>query len=95
VTLSRARGVSDAGVGWLPAALKLPSGFRAAAPDAASLSAADCGHAHAPDPAELERAFSWRDATGRVIAAGVRPCSGAAQTRGLIKEGLHRRRSLR
>jgi ABC-type nickel/cobalt efflux system permease component RcnA len=83
-----------AGVGWRPAALRLPSGFRATAPDAASPAAANCGHAHAPDPAALERAFSWRGAAGTVIAAGARPCSGAilllvfALTQGLFLAGV-------
>ena len=36
----------------------------------------ECGHAHAPDPAELDGPFSWRAAAGTVIAAGARPCSG-------------------
>jgi ABC-type nickel/cobalt efflux system permease component RcnA len=66
-----------AGVGWRPAALRRSSDFHATTPDAASPAAADCGHAHAPDPATLGRAFSWRGAAGTVIAAGVRPCSGA------------------
>ncbi len=36
---------------------------------------ASCGHA--PDPATLERGFSWTGALGAVVAAGLRPCSGA------------------
>ena len=37
-----------------------------------------CEHFHAPDPATLTGpAFSWRDAIATVIAAGLRPCSGA------------------
>ena len=36
-----------------------------------------CGHFHAPDPAILERGFSWTEALGTVVAAGLRPCSGA------------------
>jgi ABC-type nickel/cobalt efflux system permease component RcnA len=36
-----------------------------------------CGHFHAPDPATLERNFSWAEALGTVVAAGLRPCSGA------------------
>jgi ABC-type nickel/cobalt efflux system permease component RcnA len=36
---------------------------------------ADCGHM--VDPARLGAGFSWPDAIGTVIAAGLRPCSGA------------------
>jgi ABC-type nickel/cobalt efflux system permease component RcnA len=36
-----------------------------------------CGHAHAPDPAELGDGFNWPDAAATVVAAGLRPCSGA------------------
>lgn len=37
-----------------------------------------CGHAHAPDPATLSGpGFQWRDALATVVAAGLRPCSGA------------------
>ncbi|MBE7219650.1 MAG: nickel transporter, partial [Caulobacteraceae bacterium] len=39
---------------------------------------ADCRHCHAPDPRTLggER-FDWRGAAVTVLAAGLRPCSGA------------------
>lgn len=38
----------------------------------------DCGHAHLPDPAALAGpSFRWRDALGAIVAAGLRPCSGA------------------
>ncbi len=37
-----------------------------------------CGHFHAPDPALLQGpSFRWSEAVGTVIAAGLRPCSGA------------------
>jgi ABC-type nickel/cobalt efflux system permease component RcnA len=36
-----------------------------------------CGHLHAPDPRLLGEGFSWSSAIGTVIAAGIRPCSGA------------------
>ena len=54
----------------------------------------ECGHSHAPDPAELNRPFSWRAAAGMVIAAGARPCSGAilvlvfAMAQGLFAAGV-------
>jgi ABC-type nickel/cobalt efflux system permease component RcnA len=37
----------------------------------------DCGHSHAPDPATLGDRFSWASALMTVVAAGLRPCSGA------------------
>lgn len=38
----------------------------------------DCGHIHMPDPAMLGgKSFVWRDAAGTIVAAGLRPCSGA------------------
>jgi ABC-type nickel/cobalt efflux system permease component RcnA len=36
-----------------------------------------CGHFHAPDPTMLGAGFSWPHALGTVVAAGLRPCSGA------------------
>lgn len=36
-----------------------------------------CGHSHGPTAAEVERLRSWRESAGIVIAAGIRPCSGA------------------
>ncbi|WP_245572964.1 nickel/cobalt transporter [Lichenihabitans psoromatis] len=36
-----------------------------------------CGHFHAPDPATLGDQFSWTSALMTVVAAGLRPCSGA------------------
>ncbi len=39
---------------------------------------AACGHLHAPNPATLTGpAFRWADAAATVVAAGLRPCSGA------------------
>lgn len=40
----------------------------------------DCAcrdHAHMPPPSAVERARTWRDSAGIVLAAGIRPCSGA------------------
>lgn len=37
----------------------------------------DCGHVHLPGPQEIDRIRSWREAAGIVVAAGLRPCSGA------------------
>jgi nickel/cobalt exporter len=38
---------------------------------------ADCGHAHMPDPGELEGDWDLRRMAAIVFAVGVRPCSGA------------------
>jgi nickel/cobalt transporter (NicO) family protein len=35
------------------------------------------GHAHAPEPAELEGGGGWRRGLSAVVAVGLRPCSGA------------------
>jgi nickel/cobalt transporter (NicO) family protein len=46
--------------------------------DPAHIHGPGCGHAHAPDPATLTGpAFRWGDALATVVAAGLRPCSGA------------------
>ena len=46
--------------------------------DPAHVHGPDCGHVFLPDPAIMDAPkFSWRDAAGAVIAAGLRPCSGA------------------
>ncbi|HEY0145379.1 MAG TPA: high frequency lysogenization protein HflD, partial [Methylovirgula sp.] len=37
----------------------------------------DCGHFHAPDPAQLGVGFSWKSAAVTIVTAGARPCSGA------------------
>ena len=84
-----------AGVGWSAPALTLPSSeFRALSPGGAALRPDECGHLHAPNPALLGGAFSWRSAIGTVIAAGIRPCSGAilvlvfALAQGLFAAGV-------
>ncbi len=54
-----------------------------------------CGHVHMPDPATLGGGtFDWRDGVGTVIAAGLRPCSGAilvlvfAAAQGIVLAGV-------
>ncbi|MCB1459628.1 MAG: delayed-early response protein/equilibrative nucleoside transporter, partial [Nitratireductor sp.] len=37
----------------------------------------DCGHLHAPDPAQLQGKFGLRQAWSAIVAVGLRPCSGA------------------
>lgn len=38
---------------------------------------ATCGHSHGPQPQELAGADGWRRGLSAVLAAGLRPCSGA------------------
>jgi nickel/cobalt exporter len=83
------------GGAWRQPAFSLSAAaYRAGPPGAAGNLADDCGHAHAPDPAELDGRFSWRAAAGTVIAAGARPCSGAilvlvfAMAQGLFAAGV-------
>jgi ABC-type nickel/cobalt efflux system permease component RcnA len=53
-----------------------------------------CGHSHGPSAAEVERLTSWRESAGVVLAAGIRPCSGAiillvfALSQGLFWAGI-------
>ena len=36
-----------------------------------------CGHAHMPDPSQLQGPWSWRQAVAIAVAVGIRPCTGA------------------
>ena len=54
-----------------------PGSVCEAVDDSTHVHGPDCGHFHAPDPATLGAGFSWPDALGTVVAAGLRPCSGA------------------
>ena len=53
-----------------------------------------CGHAHGPSAAEVDRVTGWRESAGIVVAAGIRPCSGAiillvfALSQGLFWAGI-------
>ena len=83
------------GGAWRRPAFSLSAAvYRAGPPEGAGALMGDCGHAHAPDPAELDGRFSWRAAAGTVIAAGARPCSGAilvlvfAMAQGLFAAGV-------
>ena len=83
------------GGAWREPAFSLSgAAYRAGPPGASGVLVDDCGHAHAPDPAELDGRFSWRAAAGTVIAAGARPCSGAilvlvfAMAQGLFVAGV-------
>jgi nickel/cobalt transporter (NicO) family protein len=90
-----AQGALFANASWRPAmALGVASQFRIETPGAGIAAEADCGHYHAPDPAQLGAGFSWRGAATTVVAAGARPCSGAivvltfALTQGLFAAGI-------
>jgi nickel/cobalt transporter (NicO) family protein len=80
-----------AGAAWNAPDLRMPSAFRAAEPGAEPV-ADDC--CAAPDPSTLDGAFSWRHALATVVAAGIRPCSGAililvfALAQGLFAAGV-------
>ena len=84
-----------AGVQWRRPALSLSAAaYRAGPPGGGAAPIEGCGHAHAPDPTELNGTFSWREAAGTVVAAGARPCSGAilvlvfALAQGLFAAGV-------
>jgi nickel/cobalt transporter (NicO) family protein len=84
-----------AGLAWRRPAFSLSAAaYRAAAPAGVETWTEECGHAHGPDPAQLNGPLSWRDAAGTVIAAGARPCSGAilvlvfALAQGLFAAGV-------
>jgi nickel/cobalt transporter (NicO) family protein len=53
-----------------------------------------CGHLHVPPPEVVEGRARWRDMTGVVLAAGLRPCAGAivvlvfALSQGLFPAGI-------
>lgn len=36
-----------------------------------------CGHAHAPDPAQIQSLRNWREAAALVAGVALRPCTGA------------------
>ena len=84
-----------AGVPWRRPAFSLSAAaYHAGPPGGGATSVEECGHSHAPDPAQLNGTFSWREAAGTVIAAGARPCSGAilvlvfAMAQGLFAAGV-------
>lgn len=63
---------------WRKTAALVPEQAAAARPDAAhERDCACCEHAHMPSPSAVERARTWRDSVGIMLAAGIRPCSGA------------------
>jgi nickel/cobalt exporter len=63
------------------------------APGMAPAADATCDHVHLPPPEALDR-LSWRDQVGVVLAAGIRPCTGAlvvlvfALTQGVFLAGV-------
>lgn len=64
---------------WRKTAGLVPDASSATGPQAAAHDE-DCvcrEHAHMPPPSAIERARTWRDGAGIMLAAGIRPCSGA------------------
>ncbi len=61
---------------------------------AATAHGPDCGHTHGPDPSRLGDSFAWTEEGVTVLAAGLRPCSGAilvlvfATAQGLFRTGV-------
>lgn len=53
-----------------------------------------CGHAHMPDPSQLQGTLSWRKALAIALSVGIRPCTGAilimifALSQGLLIAGI-------
>jgi ABC-type nickel/cobalt efflux system permease component RcnA len=53
-----------------------------------------CGHAHMPDPKQLEGPMSWSKAIAIALSVGIRPCTGAilvlifAMSQGLLIAGI-------
>jgi nickel/cobalt exporter len=53
-----------------------------------------CGHAHMPDPRQLEGSLSWSKAIAIALSVGIRPCTGAilvlifALSQGLLMAGV-------
>lgn len=53
-----------------------------------------CGHAHMPDPKQLEGTMSWSKAIAIALSVGIRPCTGAilvlifAMSQGLLIAGV-------
>ena len=48
-----------------------------------------CGHAHMPDPRQLEGEWSWSKALSLALAVGIRPCTGAIFVLGFaLSQGL-------
>ncbi len=82
-----------AGLTWRKAGKVL--GIAALARDPlAGPQAAGCDHVHLPPPEVIDRLTRWREAAGIVLAAGIRPCSGAivvlvfALSQGLLSAGI-------
>jgi nickel/cobalt exporter len=82
----------------VPAKVYVPAKVQAHAPAPDDhVHAADgscCGHAHMPDPAQLEGTLSWRKALAIAFSVGIRPCTGAilimifALSQGLLIAGI-------
>ncbi|MDE2361898.1 MAG: nickel/cobalt transporter [Hyphomicrobiales bacterium] len=92
--LREARALAPSPAPALAAAGATPSRFACDAIEPGHVHTADCGHFHAPDPATLDKDFSWGSALATIVAAGARPCSGAilvlvfALSQGVLLAGI-------
>src|SRR4051794_14444929 len=62
---------------WRKAGKVLTMAALAHDPHCCASTDACCDHAHLPSPEVIDRVARWREAAGVVLAAGIRPCSGA------------------
>jgi nickel/cobalt transporter (NicO) family protein len=79
---------------WRKSAKVMALAVAARDPRAVVPEAQGCDHVHLPAPETLEGATRWREMAGLVLAAGMRPCSGAlivlvfALSQGLFGAGV-------
>ncbi len=77
-----------------PGAQHLPIGIRDTAHSDSRPITCGCGHAHTPDPAQLNQAQDWRSQLAVMLTMGIRPCTGAllilvlAKSLGLFPLGI-------
>jgi nickel/cobalt exporter len=62
---------------WRKSAKVMALAALARDPHASVPEAQGCDHGHLPPPETVDAATRWRDMAGLVLAAGIRPCSGA------------------
>lgn len=60
-----------------PATKQQNAGIRALQTSVIQPPVCDCGHAHTPDPALLQKAQDWRSQLAIMLTMGIRPCTGA------------------
>jgi nickel/cobalt transporter (NicO) family protein len=85
--------VLGAAITWRKAGKLVSTAALAGGPSAAP-PAGSCDHVHLPPPEALDRLTRWRELCAVVVAAGIRPCSGAvvvlvfALSQGLFSAGI-------